>query len=69
MAAAVGRWEQLLARPPTFVDGNRWTQFDVGGRGSLWLAPTGHPNQHSDGQNRTFGNVARVAEGIEAKCK
>ncbi|MDG2024107.1 MAG: bleomycin resistance protein [Actinomycetota bacterium] len=31
MAAAVERWEQLLGLPPTFVDGDRWAQFDVGG--------------------------------------
>ena len=30
MAAAVERWEQLLGLPPTFVDGDRWAQFDVG---------------------------------------
>ena len=43
MTAAVERWEQLLGLPPTFVDGDRWAQFDVGGRGSLWRAPTGPP--------------------------
>ena len=43
MTAAVERWEQLLGLPPTFVDGDRWAQFDVGGRGSLWQAPTGPP--------------------------
>jgi hypothetical protein len=31
MTAAVERWEQLLGLPPTFVDGDRWAQFDVGG--------------------------------------
>ena len=43
MTAAVERWEQLLGLPPTFVDGDRWAQFYVGGRGSLWRAPTGPP--------------------------
>jgi hypothetical protein len=62
MTAAVERWEQLLGLPPTFVDGDRWAQFDVGGRGSLWRAPTGPPNPQVDDQNRTFRHVARVAE-------
>ena len=36
MTAAVECWEQLLGLPPTFVDGDRWAQFDVGGtRASL----------------------------------
>ena len=29
---AVAFWQQLLGTEPTFVDGDRWAQFDVGGR-------------------------------------
>ena len=29
--AAVESWERLLGLSPTFVDGDRWAQFDVGG--------------------------------------
>jgi hypothetical protein len=29
--AAVGRWKALLGTEPTFVDGDRWAQFDVAG--------------------------------------
>jgi hypothetical protein len=29
--AAVGRWKALLGAEPTFVDGDRWAQFDVAG--------------------------------------
>lgn len=32
VAAAVKVWEGLLGAPPKFVDGDRWAQFDVGGR-------------------------------------
>jgi len=36
---AVGVWSALLRAGPTFVDGDRWAQFDVGGR-RLALAGT-----------------------------
>lgn len=39
LAAAVVHWEALLGGPPTFVDGTRWAQFDLGGR-RLALAGT-----------------------------
>ena len=29
--SAVGRWKTLLGAEPTFVDGDRWAQFDVAG--------------------------------------
>jgi hypothetical protein len=32
MGAAVTAWSALLGVSPTFVDGDRWAQFDVGGR-------------------------------------
>ena len=32
LAAAVSYWEAVLGGPPTFVDGTRWAQFDLGGR-------------------------------------
>jgi len=31
LAQAVGRWKALLGAEPTFVDGDRWAQFDVAG--------------------------------------
>ena len=31
MEAAVESWERLLGLSPTFIDGDRWAQFDVGG--------------------------------------
>ena len=31
MAAAVAAWSAALGTEPTFVDGDRWAQFDVGG--------------------------------------
>lgn len=31
MQAAVAAWSALLGAPPTFVDGDRWAQFDVAG--------------------------------------
>lgn len=31
MAAAVVSWTVVLGVEPTFVDGDRWAQFDVGG--------------------------------------
>lgn len=37
--AAVRYWEAVLGGPPTFVDGTRWAQFDLGGR-RLALAGT-----------------------------
>lgn len=39
LAAAVAHWEAVLGGPPTFVDGTRWAQFDLGGR-RLALAGT-----------------------------
>lgn len=32
VAAAAKAWGKLLGVAPTFVDGDRWAQFDVGGR-------------------------------------
>jgi hypothetical protein len=32
VAAAAKVWAALLGTGPTFVDGDRWAQFDVGGR-------------------------------------
>jgi hypothetical protein len=32
VAAAARTWAALLGVEPTFVDGERWAQFDVGGR-------------------------------------
>jgi hypothetical protein len=31
LAGAVAAWSALLGAEPTFVDGDRWAQFDVGG--------------------------------------
>jgi hypothetical protein len=31
LAAAVAQWSRLLGVDPTFVDGDRWAQFDVAG--------------------------------------
>ncbi len=32
VAEAARVWARLLGAPPTFVDGDRWAQFDVAGR-------------------------------------
>lgn len=32
LGAEVAFWTKLLGAEPTFVDGDRWAQFDVGGR-------------------------------------
>lgn len=32
LAGAVALWTGLLGAPPTFVDGDRWAQFDVAGK-------------------------------------
>lgn len=32
LAAGVAFWQELLGVAPTFVDGDRWAQFDVDGR-------------------------------------
>jgi hypothetical protein len=39
LKAAVAAWTRTLGKEPTFVDGDRWAQFDVGG-GRLALAGT-----------------------------
>jgi hypothetical protein len=39
LAQAVAAWSAILGVAPTFVDGDRWAQFDVGGR-RLALAGT-----------------------------
>lgn len=39
LAAAARTWAALLGAEPTFVDGDRWAQFDVAGR-RLALAGT-----------------------------
>jgi hypothetical protein len=31
LASAVEQWQLLLGVEPTFVDGDRWAQFDLGG--------------------------------------
>ena len=40
VAAAAEIWAALLGVAPTFVDGDRWAQFDVAGR-RIALAGTG----------------------------
>ncbi len=42
VATAVAEWSTLLGAEPTFVDGDRWAQFDVGGT-RLALAGTDRP--------------------------
>jgi hypothetical protein len=37
---AVTAWSALLGSEPTFVDGDRWAQFDVAGGGRIALAGT-----------------------------
>jgi hypothetical protein len=58
LAAAVEQWTALLGVAPTFVDGDRWAQFDVGGGGRLSLAGT-------DRAANTPGLMIKVAD-IEA---
>ena len=40
MAAAARTWSALLGVDPTFVDGERWAQFDVSVAGGVALAGT-----------------------------
>jgi len=42
LAAGVAEWSTVLGVEPTFVDGDRWAQFDVGGT-RLALAGTDRP--------------------------
>lgn len=39
LAAGVAAWSRVLGAEPTFVDGDRWAQFDVAG-GRIALAGT-----------------------------
>jgi hypothetical protein len=45
MASAVEAWAALLGAAPTFVDGERWAQFDVAGR-RIALAGTDRVSDH-----------------------
>jgi len=44
LAAGVAEWSVMLGVEPTFVDGDRWAQFDVGGT-RLALAGTDRPGE------------------------
>lgn len=54
MQAAVAAWSALLGAQPTFVDGDRWAQFDVAGS-RLALAGT-------DRTADTAGVMVKVAD-------
>jgi hypothetical protein len=61
LAGAVERWSALLGVAPTFVDGDRWAQFDVaGGR----LALSGADRVH-DGP----AVLVKVADLDEARSR
>lgn len=61
MQAAVAAWSALLGAQPTFVDGDRWAQFDVAGS-RLALAGT-------DRTSNAAGVMVKVADldGVHAK--
>jgi hypothetical protein len=46
LESAVPVWTQLLGTDPTFVDGDRWAQFDVGSS-RVVLAGTGRPSDEA----------------------
>jgi catechol 2,3-dioxygenase-like lactoylglutathione lyase family enzyme len=54
LAAAVTFWTAVLGVAPTFVDGERWAQFDAGGR-RLALAGT-------DRVSETAGVMVKTAD-------
>jgi hypothetical protein len=56
---AVAFWKELLGVGPTFVDGDRWAQFDHGGA-RLALAGTDRPFDQP-------GLMVKVS-GLEAAC-
>jgi hypothetical protein len=71
VAAAAKAWEALLGVAPTFVDGDRWAQFDVGGR-RIALAGADKISDKA-GVMLKVGDVASaraaaVAAGLEASA-
>ena len=61
VAAAAEVWAILLGVAPTFVDGDRWAQFDVGGR-RLALAGT-------DRVSNLPGLMIKVSDLGEARAR
>lgn len=60
LSAAVAVWRELLGVDPTFVDGDRWAQFDHAG-GRLALAGTDRPADEP-------GVMVKVAD-LDAACE
>lgn len=60
VAAAAKVWASLLGAEPTFVDGDRWAQFDVGGR-RIALAGT-------DRASNLPGVMLKVADLADARA-
>ena len=61
VAAAAEVWTALLGAAPTFVDGDRWAQFDFGGR-RLALAGT-------DRVSNLPGLMIKVSDLEEARAR
>jgi hypothetical protein len=61
VAEAAAVWAQLLGAAPSFVDGDRWAQFDVGGR-RLALAGT-------DRVSNLPGLMIKVSDLAEARAR
>lgn len=69
VAAAAKTWEALLGVAPTFVDGDRWAQFDVGER-RIALAGSDKVSDKAGVMLKvsdvTAARAAAVAAGLEA---
>jgi hypothetical protein len=69
MARAVTGWAALLGVAPTFVDGDRWAQFDIAGR-RLALAGSDRtsdlPGVMIKVADLTAAHAAAIEAGLEA---
>jgi len=64
LESAVPVWTQLLVTDPTFVDGDRWAQFDVGSS-RVVLAGTGRPSDEA-GVMIKVANLEAAKSELEA---
>ena len=65
MDLAVEIWGQLLGVPPTFVDGDKWSQFDAG-VGRVCLAGTDRNWSSTAGMFKTQrGRLEEAAQTLE----
>ncbi|MFD4193741.1 MULTISPECIES: VOC family protein [Amycolatopsis] len=68
LAGAVTTWTRLLGAEPTFVDGDRWAQFDVAGA-RVALAGTDSVTSHPALLLRVADVTAARAEAAAAGLK